>query len=49
MDDLHSFTFTVYYANGKEIYATGQHAFPDNYDEVIEDVRSVFGGYENNK
>ena len=49
LDDFHSFTFSACYWNGKEIYAHGDHVFPENYEEVFEAVQSVFLKYKNAK
>ena len=46
LDNFHSFTLNVEYADGKEIYAKGEHMFPDDYKVVFKDVQTLFLNYK---
>ncbi len=47
LDDYHSFSLNIKYANEKEINAYGDHIFPDDYRNFFNDVKSIFSKYIN--
>lgn len=49
LDDFHTFTLNIKYANKKEINAHGDHMFPNNYRQIFKEIQSIFSDYENIK